>query len=445
MFDRLKKITEDGKTGLKNKWRSMKEKSEAFSSKLNYRGEHFIQSRIFLCGVSVFISVVIWAFVAFDGNSDASRTVNAEIKYVNLTRGLSLYTLDKNVEIKLEGRISALSTLQPSDVAAEVDLANLQTGRYNLPVRLETPSFARIRSWRPALVEVEIYRHVERTIQITPKVSGAPPEGMVVGSVELTPSEAVVSGPEADVMSVQELEASVPLDRLDSKGKINAEIMIKTAINEANATLMPTSRLTLTPRNTEASVTFENEIVGERIPVRVSVVGQPQEGLQVESIKVIPESISIRGSSEAVKKMQSLVLPPVDISGLDQNIQLMIPMRPAQLDPDVEISGPDRARVEILLSKKMGVRTFTNVPLRIEGSAEAREWRLTPSTVSVTIEGPQMAIDELTGAQPPCELYIDVSNIVSEQAELPVLVKNLKREFQVVKIEPEQVLITTAD
>ena len=29
--------------------------------------------------------------------------------------------------------------------------------------------------------------------------------------------------------------------------------------------------------------------------------------------------------------------------------------------------------------------------------------------------------------------------------ELPVLVKNLKKEFQVVQIEPEQVLVTAVD
>ncbi|MCC8056850.1 CdaR family protein [Cloacibacillus sp.] len=428
------------------KLRAVNDRLVSLSDKFDYKGESVFQSKIFLVGVSIFISVLLWAFVALDGNSDAARTVSANIKYINLPRGFSIYAPTRKVELRIVGKINMLSSVQASDIVAEVDLANLQAGKYNLPIRLEAPSFARIRSWQPSVAEVEIYRHVERTLAITPKTEGTAPEGMVVSSVKLDPDNAVISGPENEVLAVQGLEAAVPLDKLDADGKMRAQIVFKTAGDMQSVPLSQNRRLTVSPTETNAVVAFENEIVGERIPVKVSVVGQPQEGLQVESIKVIPDSVSIRGRSTAVKKMQSLVLPPVDISGLDQNIQLMIPMQPAEIDPDVEITGTDRARVEIRLSKKMGVKTFTNVPLIVEGAEPGKEWKVSPHSVSVTIEGPQIAIDTLGGSSvAPCELYIDVSNIVSKQMELPVLVKNLKKDFQVVQIEPEQILVTAVD
>ncbi|WP_455599913.1 CdaR family protein [Cloacibacillus sp.] len=428
------------------KLRAVNDRLVSLSDKFDYKGESVFQSKIFLVGVSIFISVLLWAFVALDGNSDAARTVSANIKYINLPRGFSIYAPTRKVELRIVGKINMLSSVQASDIVAEVDLANLQAGKYNLPIRLEAPSFARIRSWQPSVAEVEIYRHVERTLAITPKMEGTAPEGMVVSSVKLDPDNAVISGPENEVLAVQGLEAAVPLDKLDADGKMRAQIVFKTAGDMQSVPLSQNRRLTVSPTETNAVVAFENEIVGERIPIKVSVVGQPQEGLQVESIKVIPDSVSIRGRSTAVKKMQSLVLPPVDISGLDQNIQLMIPMQPAEIDPDVEITGTDRARVEIRLSKKMGVKTFTNVPLIVEGAEPGKEWKVSPHSVSVTIEGPQIAIDTLGGSSvAPCELYIDVSNIVSKQMELPVLVKNLKKDFQVVQIEPEQILVTAVD
>lgn len=442
MFDNKKRLAN---AYIIKKLQALNARLLGLSGKLNYKGESVFQSKIFLVGVSIFISVVLWAFVALDGNSDAARTVSANIKYINLPRGFSIYAPAKKAELRIVGKINMLSSVQPSDIVAEVDLANLQAGKYNLPIRLEAPSFARIRSWQPSVAEVEIYRHVERTLTIAPKTEGAAPEGMVVSSVKLDPGSAVVSGPENDVLAVQGLEAAVPLDKLDADGKIRAQIIIKTAAETQAAGAAQNRRLSVSPTETNAVVSFENEIVGERIPVKVSVVGQPQEGLQVESIKVIPDSVSIRGRSTAVKKMQSLVLPPVDISGLDQNIQLMIPMQPAEIDPDVEITGTDRARVEIRLSKKMGVKTFTNVPLIVEGAEPGKEWKVSPHSVSLTIEGPQLAIDSLSGAAAPCELYIDVSNIVSKQMELPVLVKNLKKDFQVVQIEPEQILVTSVE
>ena len=73
------------------------------SNKLNYKGDSVFQSKVFLVGVSVFISVLLWAFVALDGNSDAARTVSADIKYINLPRGFSIYAPAKKAELKLVG------------------------------------------------------------------------------------------------------------------------------------------------------------------------------------------------------------------------------------------------------------------------------------------------------------------------------------------------------
>lgn len=425
-------------------YRRFDKKIREMSDGVNNKGESFLQSRLFLGGVSLFISIFLWAFVALDGNSDAARTVTADIKYINLAKGSSVYAPNKRVELKLVGKINTLSSVGPSDIVAEVDLSNLQPGQYNLPIKIEVPSFARIRSWQPTLAEVEIFRHVERTLDITPIPDGTPPEGKVVGSIDLTPKKAVISGPESDVMAIQSLEASVPLDSLNENGETTAQIIIKGAASTL-AKDAALGRLSIKPSETAAKVTFENEIAGERIPVKVSVVGQPQEGLQVESIKVIPDSVTIRGRSTSVRRMQSLALPPVDISGLDQNIQLMIPLQPAKADPDIEIMGSDRARVEIKLTKKMGIKTYTAVPLLVEGEESGSEWRMTPQTVSVTVEGPVLDIDSLNSSHAPCELYIDVSNIVSKQTELPVLVRNLRRNFQIVKIEPEQVQASSVE
>lgn len=412
--------------------------------KVNYKGHSAFQSKMFLIGVSAFISVTIWALVALNGNTDASRTLSTEIKYTNLQRGYSLYAPVKKVDLRVMGKISQISGIQPSDITAQVDLANLQTGKYTLPIKLEAPSFAHVRGWTPDTAEIEIYRNVERKLTIVARTDGKPPEGMVVSAVTLDPDSAVVSGPENDVLSVQGLETIVQLDKLDDNGNARVPVIIKSTAVTVSAD-RHSQRISMLPMETNAHVAFENEIVGERIPVRVSVIGQPHEGLQVESIKVIPDSVSIRGRSTAVRKMQSLVLPPVDISGLDQNIQLMIPMQPAELDPDVEITGTDRARVEIRLAKKLATKTYTMIPVMIEGSESGREWKISPHFASITVEGPQMAIDELRKTQSVCDLYVDVSNIVSKQMPLPVLVKNLKKEFQVVRIEPEQVLATAVE
>ena len=422
----------------------LRENAVKLGARFNYKGGNFLQSKMFLGGVSLCISILLWSLVALDNNAESARTMKDTIEYRNLAAGLSVNAPVKEVEIKLEGKINELSGIEPSDIVSEVDLANLRTGRYTLPVRFEAPTFARVRSWQPALVEVEIYRNVERRVEIKPEIIGEAPDGKVVASIAVSPDHAVVSGPETDVLSVQGLEARINLDHLMDSGSVTVPVTIKDSATQDEQTARR-RRVSVSPQETEAAVTFEDEIVGERIPVKVSVVGEPHAGLQVESVKVIPDSVSIRGSSAAVKNMDALVLPPVDITGLEQDIQLMVPMEPTQLPPGVEITGTDRARVEIHLSKKMGVMTFPSVPLMIAGSTASQEWRFSPPSVSLTIEGPETAVAELEGRKPPCELYVDVSNIVSQHTELPVLVRGLRPGFKVVRTEPEQVAVTSVE
>ena len=171
-------------------------------------------------------------------------------------------------------------------------------------------------------------------------------------------------------------------------------------------------------------------------------MGVPADDMQIDSIKVVPDRVSVKGRGDLVRKMQSIVLPPVDITGLDQNLQLMIPLQPDGLEPGIEIDGPDRARVDIILRNKMTTKTFSNIGIMVTGIDENKDWKVQPQYASVTIEGSQAALNSLQNNHVPFELYVDVSNIVSHQIELPVLVKNLKKDFQIVKIEPEEVSVS---
>lgn len=411
---------------------------EKFNRWVNIRGTGRLRANLGLFTVSLLISLMLWAFVAWDGNSDGTRSMSANIEYPNLQRGYSMFDNTRKIEIKLAGNLNALSRVEQSDISARVDLQGLQPGKYSLPISITTPSFVRVRSWYPSTADVEIYRHVERTVSISYRVEGNLPEGMVISSANILPKEAVISGPESDVLAVQSIETVIPGPKIiDGEGIL---LPITVASTTGNA-----ERVNITPKKAEVKVSLENEILGESIPVEVSVVGNPAEGYELESVRVIPESVAIRGKSTAVKKMTSLVLPPVDISGLDQNLNLMLPLQPVEMTPEVEISGPDRARVEIYIRKKIADKTFNNVAVMTDGALQGKEWKLTPQSVKLTIQGTKADIDQLSPGYVPFELYVDVSNIVSKQLTLPILVKNLKSEFKVLRIEPEQVTATAVD
>ncbi|MDD5421504.1 MAG: CdaR family protein [Synergistaceae bacterium] len=415
-----------------------KKYAEKLKRWISIRGTGRLRSNLGLFAVSLAISLMLWAFVAWDGNSDGTRSMSASIEYLNLQRGYSMYENTRKVEIRLAGRLNALSRVEQTDITARVDLQGLQPGKYSLPINISTPPFVRLRSWQPSTADVEIYRHVERTVSISHRVEGNLPEGMAISSLNILPKEAVISGPESDVLAVQALETVIP----GSKIKDGESIMLPVTVSSTSGSA---DRITITPKQVGVTVNLENEILRESIPVEVSVVGTPADGYELESVLVIPESVAIKGKSTAVKKMTSLVLPPVDISGLDQNLNLMLPLQPVEMTPEVEISGPDRARVEIYIRKKIAEKTYNNVGVMTEGSVQGKEWKISPQFVKLTIQGTKSEIDALSSGAVPCDLYVDVSNIVSKQLNLPVLVKNLGSDFKVLRIEPEQVTVTAVD
>lgn len=400
-------------------------------------GDELLRTRLVVAGFSIFISVLLWAFVAWDGNSEGTKNISAAIKYNNLAKGYSILTQTKKVNLKLSGRINSLSQIEESDINAIVEMRGLNIGKYTLPVKVETPPFVRLRNWKPSVVDVEVYRRIERKIPVTWRIDGAVPNDAVVSSVDVTPSEVVVIGPEPDVMSVQAVNAVLPGTKLTQSGPLRATLEMVTQRNNAE-------RLSLSTGFVNANITLEDETLADKIPVKVSVVGNPADGLQIDMIRVTPDHVSVRGKNAAVKKLHALELPPVDITGLDQNLQLMIPLQSIN-NQEIEIDGPDRARVEITLRNKLLSKTYTNVGVLVAGSRSQSEIKLTPQNVTLTIEGSASAINDLHAGRLPCELYIDVSNIVSKQIMLPVLVRNLKRDFHIIKIDPEEINVTSVD
>ncbi len=392
-------------------------------------------TKIMLAAISLFISLLIWVFIAWNGNTEGTKSVTVRIQYDNLPTGHIIYTPTKTLDVKISGRISALSRVEASDIKVSVDLQGLPVGEYNLPTKVEVPATVRLRSWNKTTVPVELSRFIERKISITWRLEGELPKGKIISSVDISPEEITVGGSESDILGIQAINAILPISKLDENGDLKA--LLEIIGTEDKKTI---ERISSSVKFVKVKVKLEDEMQADKIPVKVSVVGYPIEGLELDSIKITPEKVSIHGKSSAINKMKELILPPIDITGLEQNIQLMVPLRPTNLDPEIEITGPESARVEIKVRNKTTTKTFTDVEINLVG-ASRNEFKISPHVATLTIEGSQTSMDALHSSKVPCNIYIDVSNVVSKQLTLPILVENLKEGFSIKKIEPETVVI----
>ena len=74
----------------------------------------------------------------------------------NVPTGTSAVSNPSTVEVFVRGSRDALVLLEPSQIAAFVDLAGLRPGRYNLPVRIDPSRTFGVNRTEPAIVEIVI-------------------------------------------------------------------------------------------------------------------------------------------------------------------------------------------------------------------------------------------------------------------------------------------------
>ena len=383
--------------------------------------------------LSLFISLTLWAFVGWDGNSEGTRSFDVPVRYTNLPKGHSIFSATESIHVTLSGRLAALAAVDRTRIVAGVELREIQPGKYRLPVRVDTPQNVRVSRVNPQIIEFELMRIIERVIPIRYQLKGEIPRGQIIRSIDISPTEVTLKGNESKITAVHEALIEIPLSDLQSGKSLSLPIKL-------SGTNTNVEGIEMDHRQATATVYFEEDTKGYRIPLRVRLEGEPNPEWEVASVKITPSHIVLHRGEAKTTHMTEWILPSVDITGLNENLHLTLPIDIGSTDVDVE--GPEYAKVEVQLRRIPEVRTFLNVPVKIMGKGIYKEWKIDDPLVSVTIEQDPAFVYDQDSEEIPCELYVDVTNVVSRQLSLPVLIRKIRKGVTVIRIEPERVTVT---
>jgi YbbR domain-containing protein len=293
------------------------------------------------------------------------------------------------------------------------------------------PDGVRILSYSPQTVDCELLRLIERTLRPSLVLTDSLPAGVSLGSVIISPDEVVVKGPEAEVFSIRRAEVRQAAANIRSGDAAELPaILVGDAGDITGLTAQPAT-VTVSARLTK----LEGEA---SVPVTVNIIGEPAEGLEIGSVTLSPDVIRLRGLHEDLANISGLNLKDIDVTGHREDMDIEMPIDPPQ---GTDLAGPGSVNVRIRIRPAMETRTFLGMPMKIEGKGAYDRWRLSPAKVSVTVERVINSSDPFNMNQPPFELYVDVTNIVSSRMTLPVLVRDVPSGMRVVRTEPSQIVI----
>ena len=97
--------------------------------------------------------------------------------------------------------------------------------------------------------------------------------------------------------------------------------------------------------------------------------------------------------------------------------------------------------MRILLAPRMERRLFAKIPVRLAGRSVYPGWRVEPSEVNVILQGPPSALDSAEAEGSPLDVFVDVTNLVSQKITVPVKVTLRARGATLAEIDPPNVTV----
>lgn len=122
-------------------------------------------------------------------------------------------------------------------------------------------------------------------------------------------------------------------------------------------------------------------------PLEPAFVGRSPKGLQVLSWAVDPPRVAVEGPESVLKPMQRVPTQPVPLEGQSQGFEAAVVAAPAS--EDVDVVNPQTHRLRVTVGEVVAQRAVAPVPVRALRAPEGSAAELSPSTLTVMVEGPQ--------------------------------------------------------
>ena len=398
--------------------------------------DNIIKKSFSLWVISILTAIGMWTFVigARGEEEIISRTILCRVDYVNVAPQLEIKNRLNEVWVYVSGRESEISNLNASEIISEVDARGLTAGRYRLPINITLPHGIRLRDFHPSQADIELVRYADRLVEVEVVLPRELEEGFYLGSVEIIPRQVTIRGIERDLARIERIKILPTMEELRS-GK---ELFLPPEFESSEPF---DEQVNIEPQQVRLRGTLVSGNPRRMIPVRVRMSGTPDGDFAVLSTAVVPAEVLVEGPREALDRLTSIETGTVDITDIKESTSMIVSIRHPQ-DSSTNVLGDGTVRVSVTLQPLSATKEIVNIPVKIEGPSQVNR-RVTPNTVTVTIEGLPSNINSPAADSPDIEAYVNTENLFSRQAVLPVRTRINSDLFRITRVEPSTVSISS--
>lgn len=387
--------------------------------------------------LAVFLAVCLWAGIISQDATLTRERVFADVS-VNVTgqdslrrnNGLIVVSGLEPENLKVRMRVDVpqreYNSVSASNYNPRLEMTRItEPGEQTVRVSsTSSTSYGIVRDVSPSTFTVMVDEYVTNyRIPVTVDIIGEYPVGYYGGSISLDPSVVALSGPRSIVDEIASIHVDFDVSRLEARaGTVRRALKMRFVDHDGNNVESDLLEVT------SADVVLRTIIVAQTlyptrlIPLSSSALttGQPADGYQITQVTISPSVLRAAGEPEALNAVEQLFIEnAVDVDGKTESFTASVRARkPSELT----YLSADALTVSVTIEPVIISRTMENIKLSARGTGDGLRVGFSEKNVSVSVSGPQLALEELRASQ--VSAYVDVTDLEAGEYELPV-------EFQI--------------
>ena len=394
--------------------------------------------------MSVAVAVVLWLIVVNIDNPIGTNyyTIN-DVELINKEYVESSDTIGKmcmpeqnqdSIKIAITASKKIRDKIKVTDISAVADLqqaVSLDTNPVMVPITV-TCSVPGVSSndikVTPQNLSVNLdEKETQEFVVNVSRGDTKPGKDYEVGSLTANPEKVRITGPKTLVNKIDKVNATIELDgnTQDFTQDVNLTIIDKNqeALSDSE---MNSLRI---ENNAKVVVTARLWKIRQGVGISASYVGTPADGYEVGSVKTVPDTISVAGSTEGLESLAEnnnvITIPAdsIDISGESQDVEKKISLN--NLLPDnVKLTSDSSEDVWVTVNiLPVGSKEFDIPTKNIEVKNKPDDLQVTFETaqIELRIKSDTKNMDDLD-AQKDIKLSIDLDGKKEGNYEVPVKV-----------------------
>lgn len=383
----------------------------------------------------IVLSLAVWFVIADAENREIEERLGFSLQVEVRDLGSDLVVAGEPlpVTVTVVGREADVESARPEHFVASISLRNRVAGRHSLPVRVEAvEGDVRVRAVQPETAVVIVQETVEREVPVIVEPSNLPPIGFRVGTPDVRPETAIVSGIATEVSAVDSVVARLDLGGATASLERDVSLEARTAAGGA------VTQVVVNPPVARVQVPIVQEVFRRTASILPDVVGTPAEGYRVRTVQATPSTVEVLVSLDVLDDEVEVKTEPLDIAGLTNNLFVTAELvfgDGAGPAGDTETS----VRVMVLIEPVISSVTLP-VEITTDGLPEGLRIAVaTPTSAEVTLRGPVAIISELAGPLAP--IVVDLSELSVGRHQIDLRWPS-PLDLELVELTPRQMTIT---